>query len=129
MTYDVARSLLRTLAAEGVVFSSDHLRSLMIRYVRNAEDAISRYYADAVLNDLPFDRHSEELAVEVFARSLSSAAGDFLQKADGLPLIPNWNRVLAAVPNFFDLLKEAIAQDEAISAASKSILEPMRLSA
>jgi glucosyl-3-phosphoglycerate synthase len=113
MTYDVAKSLFRTLAAEGVTFSSDHFRSLMIRYVRSAEDAICRYYADSVLNGLSFDRHSEELAVEVFARSLNAAARDFIEKTDGLPLIPNWNRVLSAIPNFFDLLKEAVAQDEA----------------
>ncbi|HVN78494.1 MAG TPA: glycosyl transferase [Terriglobia bacterium] len=113
MTYDVSKSLFRTLAAEGVTFSTDHFRSLMIRYVRSAEDAISRYYADSVLNGLSFDRHSEELAVEVFASSLNAAARDFIEKTDGLPLIPNWNRVLSAIPNFFSLLKEAVALDEA----------------
>jgi glucosyl-3-phosphoglycerate synthase len=113
MTYDVAKSLFRTLAAEGVTFSTDNFRTLMIRYIRSAEDAISRYYADAVLNGLSFDRHNEELAVEVFSRSLNTAARDFIEKADRLPLIPNWNRVLSAIPNFFDLLKEAVVQDEA----------------
>ena len=113
MTYDVAKSLFRTLAAEGVMFSTDHFRSLMIRYVRSAEDAISRYYADSVLNGISFDQHNEELAVEVFARSLNTAARDFIEKTDGLPLIPNWNRVLSAIPNFFNLLKEAVALDVA----------------
>ncbi len=129
MTYDVARSLFRTLASEGVVFSSDHFRSLMIRYVRSAEDAISRYYADAILNDLQFDRHNEELAIEVFARSLSSAANDFMRPVDSMPSIPNWNRVLSAIPNFFELLKTAVAQDETITVPRPASESQLRLSA
>jgi glucosyl-3-phosphoglycerate synthase len=29
----------------------------------------------------------------------------------GLPLIPNWNRVMAAIPEFFDLLQDAVEKD------------------
>jgi glucosyl-3-phosphoglycerate synthase len=79
-----------------------------------AEDTIHRYYADAMLNGLEFDRHAEEVAVATFARSLEQAAAEFLQDPLGLPLIPNWNRVVAAVPDFFDRLLNAVREDQRV---------------
>jgi glucosyl-3-phosphoglycerate synthase len=114
MTTDIAKSMFRTLAGEGVVFTKDHFRSLQIRYVRMAEDTIARYYADAMLNGLIFDRHAEEYAVHVFAQSLRDAAESFNTDPLGTPLIPNWSRVIAAIPNFFDELMEAVDQDGAL---------------
>lgn len=38
------------LAAEGLVFTADHFRSLEVRHVRMAADTITRDYADAILN-------------------------------------------------------------------------------
>jgi len=117
MAADIARSLLSTLAAEGLVFTADHFRSLEVRYVRIAQDTIASYYADAMLNGLKFDRHAEEMAVAVFAKSLSLAASEFIRDPRGLPLIPNWNRVLAAVPEFFELLQDAVEKDSRQMAA------------
>jgi glucosyl-3-phosphoglycerate synthase len=111
MTGDIAKSLFRTLAAEGLVFTTDHFRTLEVRYVRMAQDTIARYYADAMLNGLKFDRHAEELAVATFAKSLRMAATEFLEDPSGFPLIPNWNRVLAAIPEFFELLQDAVERD------------------
>jgi glucosyl-3-phosphoglycerate synthase len=79
--------------------------------VRLAEDTIMRYYADARLNDLEFDRHSEEQAVAAFAASLQQAAAEFIEDPLGLPLIPNWNRVISAIPEFFSMLTRAVAAD------------------
>ncbi len=111
MATDIAKSLFRTLAAEGLVYAQGSFRSLGVRYVRMAEDTISRYYADAMLNGLKFDRHGEELAVATFACSLRQAAEEFTQDPLGLPLIPNWNRVVAAIPEFFELLRMAVVAD------------------
>jgi glucosyl-3-phosphoglycerate synthase len=117
MTHDIAKSLFTTLAAEGLVFSADHFRSLEVRYVRMAQDTIARYYADAMLNGLKFDRHAEELAVATFAHSLHTAAESLMTEPSGNPLIPNWNRVLAAFPEFFDLLEDAVDRDSRVVAA------------
>jgi len=111
MATDIAKSLFSTLAAEGLVFTADHFHSLEVRYVRMAQDTIARYYADAMLNGLKFDRHAEELAVAVFARSLSAAAAEFVANPRGVTLIPNWNRVLAALPEFFELLQDSVERD------------------
>ena len=108
MAREIAKSLMRTLAAEGVIFTRDHFRSLQVRYVRMAEDTIDRYCADAMLNGLEFDRHSEELAVATFAQSLHQAAQEFIEQPLGLPPMPSWNRVQAAIPDFFDLLLNAV---------------------
>ncbi len=111
MTGDIAKSLFRTLAAEGLVFTADHFRSVEVRYIRLAQDTIARYYADAMINGLKFDRHSEEAAVATFAKSLRMAATELIEDPTGLPLIPNWNRVLAAIPEFFELLQDAVDKD------------------
>lgn len=116
MSCDIAKSLFRTLASEGLAFTTDHFRTLEVRYVRMAQDTIVRYYADALLNGLKFDRHAEEEAVAVFARGLRRAAQEFLEDPLGLPQIPNWNRVLAAIPEFFDLLLDAVGKDARLSA-------------
>ncbi len=111
MAGDIAKSLFRTLAAEGLVFTADDFRSLEVRYVRMAQDTSARYYADAMLNGLKFDRHAEEIAVTAFAGSLRRAAAEFIEDPLGIPLIPNWNRVLAALPEFFELLLDAVDKD------------------
>ncbi len=114
MAADIAKCLFRTIAGEGVVFGREHFRALQVRYVRLAEDTINRYYADALLNGLVFDRHAEEQAVATFAQSLRSAAEDYCQDPLGVPPIPAWNRVISAMPDFFALLREAVHEaDEA----------------
>ncbi|HEY8551156.1 MAG TPA: hypothetical protein VIL35_14460 [Vicinamibacterales bacterium] len=119
MTTDIAKSLFRTVASEGVVFTSDHFRALQVRYVRLAEDTINRYYADAMLNGFSFDRHAEELAVNTFAESLRDAATSFLENPLSQSQIPNWNRVLAAVPDFFEQLLEGVKETDGVRAGSR----------
>ncbi|MCS7157828.1 MAG: glycosyl transferase [Blastocatellia bacterium] len=111
MAVDIAKTLFRTLSAEGVVFTSGAFRTLRSTYIRTAEDMISRYHADALINGLVFDRHEEEVAVEAFARALHLAAEAFMEDPLGVPLIPNWNRVTAALPEFFDELLEVVRED------------------
>ncbi|MEN6606911.1 MAG: glycosyl transferase, partial [Bryobacteraceae bacterium] len=55
--------------------------------------------------------HGEEMAVAAFAKSLGEASADYVNDPLGLPLIPNWNRVLAAIPEFFELLQDAVDKD------------------
>lgn len=117
MACDIAKTLFRTLAGEGVVFNEGSFRTLEVRYIRLAEDLLASYYADALLNDLRFDRHSEEQAVAAFAQSLQQAAAEFREDPLGLPRIPNWNRVVAAIPEFFDLLTGSVAEDAEVTHA------------
>ncbi len=111
MAVDIAKTLFRTLAAEGVSLPGGTFRTLQAQYVRTAEDMITRYHADAMINGLSFDRHAEEEAVDAFARGLRLAAEAFLADPLGQPLIPNWNRVVAAIPDIYTRLNEAVECD------------------
>jgi glucosyl-3-phosphoglycerate synthase len=111
MTVDICKSLFRTMAAEGTVFSDGFFKSLSVAYLRSAEDTIMKYEADAGFNGLAFDRHEEAKAVEAFALGISLAAQVFMEKPMGTPLIPNWNRVTSAIPGILDMLRKAVDAD------------------
>jgi glucosyl-3-phosphoglycerate synthase len=111
MTVDICKSIFRTLASEGVVFSDGFFKSLSVAYLRQAEDTIMKYEADAAINGLEFDRHEEAKAVEAFTQAISMAAETYLQNPMATPLIPNWNRVISAIPGILDMLKNAVEQD------------------
>lgn len=111
MTVDICKNLFRTLAAEGVVLDDGTFNSLLARYMRMAEDTLRRYNADALINGLAFDRHAEEIALSAFSRGINLARRSFLEDPLGVPLIPNWNRVVSAIPEFFGLLSTAIESD------------------
>ncbi len=111
MVRDIAASLIRNLASYGVEFESGFLNTLIAAYVRTAQDSIARYSDDAQLNGLAFDRHEEEVAVEVFAGALRAAGLDFVRDPMGSPQIPNWSRVISAMPDFLDELRTAVDAD------------------
>jgi glucosyl-3-phosphoglycerate synthase len=110
MARDVGTHLLRTLAAAGVVLSVGLFKSLIAAYQREAEDAVADSYAVAMINGLSYDRHAEEMDVQTFARSLRVAIEDFLADPAGPPLVPNWSRVWAGVPEAGPMLRAAVAE-------------------
>jgi glucosyl-3-phosphoglycerate synthase len=111
MVVDIASSLIRNLASYGVQFDAGFLNTLVVAYVRMAQDAVARYSDDAALNGLVFDRHEEEVAVETFSRALSAAGLSFVRDPMGAPQIPNWSRVTSALPDFLAELHEAVEAD------------------
>lgn len=113
MAIDITKSILRTLAEEGVPLSDGLFKTLPITYVRTARDMLSRYQNDAYINGLGFDQHEEGQDAEAFARAIQMACEAFLADPLGVPLIPNWNRVLAAIPDFLTRLREAVDADNA----------------
>jgi glucosyl-3-phosphoglycerate synthase len=111
MSVDICKSIFRTLASDGVVFSEGMFRSLIVTYLRQAEDTLMKYEADAMINGLTFDRHEEAKAVEAFSRAIAMASQAFVENPMGNPLIPNWDRVSAAIPDIFEMLKLAVDAD------------------
>jgi len=51
--------------------------------------------------------------VEVFLKGIKLAAEGFLEDPLEVPMISNWSRVAAAVPDIFDRLMDAVEQDHA----------------
>jgi glucosyl-3-phosphoglycerate synthase len=113
MVADIAASAIRNLASYGVAFDAGFLTTLVVAYMRTAQDAISDYRDDALLNGLEFDRHEEERAVDLFTGVLSGAGLRFVRDPLALPQIPNWNRVISALPDFLDELRDAVEADAA----------------
>ena len=111
MAIDIAKAVFRRMAAEGIRLDAGLFDTLLISYLRQAEDALRFYAADAAINGLNFPRHEEESAVSTFVRSIRTAAKAFQQDPMAMPLIPNWNRLKSALPTFFDELLETVALD------------------
>jgi glucosyl-3-phosphoglycerate synthase len=111
MATDIALRIFRTMAAEGIRLDSGLFDSLQSAYLRKAEDTIRFYSADADINGLAFDRHQEELAVATFVKSIRNAAREYMADPLGGALIPNWNRVESALPDFLDEFREAVECD------------------
>ncbi|MFT4939983.1 MAG: glucosyl-3-phosphoglycerate synthase [Paraglaciecola sp.] len=111
MSIDITKSLFRKLATQGETFSTETFRSLKATYYRIALDFVETYHNDAIMNGLELDIHSEEKAVELFAQNIMKAGESFLDNPMETPFIPSWNRVVSAMPNILDRLKEAVELD------------------
>jgi glucosyl-3-phosphoglycerate synthase len=111
MSIDITRVLFRTLASEGVSISEGLTRSLAAAYLRRAEDTVKKYDDDAAINNLPFDRNEEGVALLTFAEGLRIGGESFLGDPLGNPEIPNWTRITSTIPEFLSLLKQSVDED------------------
>jgi glucosyl-3-phosphoglycerate synthase len=111
MTNDIAKSFYRVLASRGVIISDQFFRTIKSTYLRNALDYLEKYSNDAEINGLFFDRHAEEKTIEVFLQSIMIAGEQFLANPMELPMIPSWNRVASAIPEFYEMLHDAVDRD------------------
>lgn len=111
MSIDITKALFRKLATQGHAFNTETFRTLKATYFRIALDFIETYHNDALMNGLQLDIHSEEKAVEMFARNIMTAGDEFLNNPMETPFIPSWNRVSSAMPDVFDRLMEAVELD------------------
>lgn len=111
MCVDITKALFRNLASEGLVLSDGVLKTLQATYLQGAQEAIGRYEHDAAINSLRFDRHEERKAVEVFLHGMKLATESFQNDPLGVPMISNWSRVAAAVPDVFSRLIDVVEND------------------
>ncbi len=111
MVIDIATSLFQNLASVGVQFDAGFLNTLCASYLREAQDTVTRYSDEAIINGLRFDQHDEELMVETFTMALRAAGLAFVGRPMRPRLIPNWNRVTAASPELMTDLRYAVDLD------------------
>ena len=111
MASDILTSIFRTLASRGTILEKGFFVTLRAAYLRAAQDAIRQYHADSLINGLQFDRHAEEVAIEGFARQIVVAGKTFRDNPSGGEAIPNWTRVLTALPDFPERLRDATQAD------------------
>jgi len=111
MSIDIAKALFRKLATHGVVFSEETFRTIKAAYFRIALDLVETYRNDAIINGLILDVHEEEKQVELFARNIINAGSHFLAYPMEAPFIPNWNRVISAMPDVLERFEAAVEAD------------------
>ena len=111
MGTDIAKSIFRTMASMGYTLTNEFFVTLRASYLRMAQDLIARYECDSEINGLDYDRHREDSSAEAFVQCIVSAGQQFLETPFEVPHIPNWNRVLSAVPNIKELLIDAVEKD------------------
>ncbi len=111
MAVDISKSFFQRMAAEGIKIDRGLLDTLLSSYMRQAEDTLRFYNAEAVVNGLNYHRHDEETAVNTFVHSIREASRHFQKDPLSTSLIPNWNRIQSALPDFFDELHEAVRLD------------------
>ncbi|MDI9570475.1 MAG: glycosyl transferase [Pseudomonadota bacterium] len=111
MATEIAQTLFRVLSQDGVVMSEAFYRTLLTAYIQESRTAIEKYHALTLLNGIHYDRHSEIEAVEAFVGSLRTAIDEFICDPVGVPMLPAWVRVEAALPDFSDRLQEAVEAD------------------
>lgn len=111
MAIDICKSFFQRMAGEGIKLDAGLFDTLLSSYMRQAEDTLRFYAADAAINGLTFARHEEETAVSTFVRSVRAATRAFLDDPLSSPLISNWNRIQSALPNFLDELNHAVRLD------------------
>jgi len=111
MSIDIAKAIFRNLAIEGAALSESLLNTLVVTYLRTAQDTIKRYNDDAAINGLFFDRHQETKMVEAFTRGIQIAGKEFQEDPLYSPLIPNWSRVTSAIPDFLEKLQEVVEEE------------------
>ncbi len=111
MSMDIAKSIFRKLAIQGTVFNQETFRTIKATYYRMALDLVEAHRDNAIMNGLGYDIHQEEVAVELFAENIMEAGKQFLERPMDAPFIPTWNRVVSAIPEILDDIREAVEED------------------
>jgi len=94
--------------------AASFVRTLYTAYIEESRIAIEKYHALAMINGLIHDRHAEIEAAEIFVQSLQLATEEFTRNPVGIPMLPAWVRVRAAIPDFSDRLTEAVRLDNSL---------------
>ncbi|MGB3240320.1 MAG: glucosyl-3-phosphoglycerate synthase [Geitlerinemataceae cyanobacterium] len=111
MSRDILSSILRTLTeTESVVMTADTIQALRVKFRRKAQDYTRQYFVDASFNNLHYDRHQEEVLVEIFEQAIVDAGQQYLCNPSGTQ-IPDWTRALAVMPDLREQIQAAALAD------------------
>ena len=111
MANDIAKTLFRVMAQEGVVFSEASFKTLQATYYQESRFEISKYNALSKLNKLEFNREKEINAVETFEDAIKEATEEFYDDPMGIPSLSPWITVRSVMPHFSDKFKDYVKKD------------------
>lgn len=111
MANDIAMTLFRVMAQEGIVFSEASFKTLQATYYQESRFEISKYNALSKLNDLEYNREKEINAVEVFEGAIKEATTEFYEDPMGIPSLSPWITVRSVMPNFSDKFEQYVKEE------------------
>ncbi len=107
MCSEILSTVLRGLMEhESQGLSQTQISSLEVLYSRVGEDRVKQFGLDSVMNQLPYNRHIEELSVQKFAKLIKTSTQKFLDYPITKQL-PAWSRVISCENNLRDELEAA----------------------
>jgi glucosyl-3-phosphoglycerate synthase len=111
MVNDIFTTFIRLLGENtNIQISVPFLHSISVRYKRFSQDLIRQYHADAIFNDLKYNRHQEEIYVDTFAKIIQQSKNDYFKDTSEV-LLPDWKRALSAIPNLNKRFRNAALED------------------
>lgn len=113
MASDIAKTIFRVMAQEGIVFSEAAFKTLQATYHQEARFEISKYNALSKINALEYDREKEINAVMAFEESMREASVEFYQNPMGAPSLSPWITVRSVLPDFSDKFAAYVKEDNA----------------
>ncbi|MCJ7765976.1 MAG: glycosyl transferase [Thiovulaceae bacterium] len=111
MANDIAKTIFRVMAQEGVVFSEAAFKTLEATYYQEARFEISKYNALSKLNALEYNREKEIGAVNAFQEAIKKAAAEFYEDPMGVPSLSPWITVRSVLPEFSDKFAAYVEED------------------
>ncbi len=111
MCTEILSSVLRGLMEhQAETLTPPQIANLEVLYRRVGQDRVKQFGLDSLVNQIPYDRHEEELSVQKFASIIKPAVINFLDSPVTQQL-PSWARVLACEENLQeDLANAGIAE-------------------
>lgn len=111
MANDIAKTLFRVMAQEGVIFSHPTFKTLLATYFQESRFEISKYNALSKLNGLNYVREKEIKAVEAFQDAIKDASEEYYEDPMGVPSLSPWITVRSVMPHFSDKFHEYVQKD------------------
>lgn len=111
MANDIAKTLFRILAQEGVIFSESSFKTLLASYYQESRFEISKYNALSKINNLDYNRQSEINAVEAFEEAIKEAAAEFYDDPMGVASLSPWITVRSVLPEFSDKFRDKVKEE------------------
>ena len=111
MANDIAKTIFRVMAQEGVVFSTSTFKTLLATYFQESRFEISKYNALSKINGLDYIREKEINAVEVFQKAIKEASNEYYEDPMGIPSLSPWITVRSVLPDFSDKFNDYVKKD------------------
>ena len=111
MANDIAKTIFRVMAQEGVIFSPSTFKTLLATYFQESRFEISKYNALSKINGLNYIREKEIHAVEAFQEAIKEASKEYYEDPMGVPSLSPWITVRSVLPDFSEKFYDYVQKD------------------